>query len=127
MRVFNGTEHEINLYRLDQCDQANPRKLIVKQGEKPCFTVPPGVNLNAQKSNKPAPKGDFPFPVSGAVTFTGHDPLPEDYDVYIVSNLYRSAVKELGGDTSKLGTINGAVYGDKDNPRPCGCLEIAIG
>jgi hypothetical protein len=127
MRVFNGTEHQINLYQLEQCIQDNPRKLIVKEGEKPFFTIQPGTNLNAQKGTKPAPSGNFPFPVSGAVTFTGYDPLPEGYDLYIISNFYRSAVKELGGDTSKLGTVNGVVYADATNPRPCGCLEIAIG
>ena len=127
MKVFNGTQHEINIYSLDQCDQTDPRKLIVLEGQKPTYTIPGGKNLNVQKGNKPAPDGDFPFPVMGAVIFEGHDPLPQGYDIYIVSNLYRSGVAELGGDTSKLATVNGVVYSDKDNPRPCGCLGLAIG
>ena len=127
MKIFNGTQHEINIYSLDQCDQSDTRKLIVLEGQKPSFTVPPGTNLNAVKGNKPAPEGDFPFPVQGAVIFEGYDPLPECYDIYIVSNLYRSAVAELGGDTSYLATVNGVVYADRNNPRPCGCLGLAIG
>lgn len=127
MNVFNGTAHQINIYALGQCDQSDPRKLIVLEGESPLHTIEGGVNLNAQKGNLPAPEGDFPFPVAGAVAFMGHDPLPEGYDVYIVSNLYRSAVKELGGDTSRLATVNGVVYSDPANPRPCGCLGLAIG
>ena len=127
MKVFNGTQHQINIYNLDQCNQENPRKLIVKEGETPIYTIESGTNLNATKVNTPAPEGEFPFPVSGAVAFTDADPLPEGYDVYVVSNLYRAAVKELGGDTSKLATVNGVVYSDPENPRPCGCLGLAIG
>jgi hypothetical protein len=127
MKIYNGTQHQINIFSLEQCDRTDPRKLIVLEGEKPIYTIEGGVNLNAKKGNKPAPEGEFPFPVSGAVTFEGYDPLPDGYDVYIVSNLYRSAVAELGGDTSKLATVNGVVYSDSDNPRPCGCLGLAIG
>jgi len=36
-------------------------------------------------------------------------------------------VKELGGDTSKLATIDGAVYNSEANPRPVGCLSLAVG
>jgi hypothetical protein len=127
MKIYNGTQHQINIYTADQCDQSDPRKLVILDGQKPIFTIESGVNLNATKSNKPAPEGDFPFPVSGAVIFEAYDPLPEGYDVYIVSNLYRSAVAELGGNTSKLATVNGVVYSDINNPRPCGCLGLAIG
>jgi len=127
MKIYNGTQHQINIFQCDQCDQTDPRKLIVLDGESPIYTIPAGKNLNALKGNKPAPSGKFPFPVMGAVVFEGYDPLPKGYDIYIVSNLYRSAVAELGGDTSRLATVNGVVYQDSDNPRPCGCLGLAIG
>jgi hypothetical protein len=127
MKIYNGTSHQINVFGIDQCDQTDPRKLIIKEGETPVAVIPAGTNLNASKVNLPAPIGDYGFPVKGAVVFTGHDPLPEGYDLYVVSNLYRSAVKELGGDTSRLATVDGVVYGDRDNPRPCGCLGLAIG
>lgn len=127
MKVFNGTAHEVNIYTLDQCDRWVGRKLIVADEEEPIYTIPAGVNLNCVKDNKPIPKGDFPFPVKGAVEFLDCDPLPPGHDVYIVSNLYRSAYAELKGDTSKLATVDGVVYSDPVNPRPCGCLSLAVG
>ena len=127
VQIFNGTQHQINIFSLDQCDQSDARKLIVLEGEMPSTIIAAGTNLNCAKENLPAPAGEFGFNVKGAVVFTAHDPLPEGYDIYIVSNLYRSAVKELGGDTSKLATVDGVVYQDVNNPRPCGCLGLAIG
>jgi hypothetical protein len=59
--------------------------------------------------------------------FTGYDSLPEGYDLYVVSNLYRSAVKELGGDTSLLATVDGTVYESAENPKPIGILRLAVG
>lgn len=127
MKIFNGTQHQINFYQEEQCDTTNPRKLIVLEGEEAMYIVSAGTNLNCQKANMPAPSGAFPFPVTGAVTFKGVDPLPEGYDIYIVSQLYRAACVALGQDTTQLATVNGVVYSDKDNPRPCGCLGLAIG
>lgn len=129
MKVFNGTAHQINIYGLDQCDQSNPRKLLVLDGQQPIHVIPAGTNLNCQKSNAPINASAFPFPVKGAVQFDGCDPLPDGYDIYIVSNLFRSAYQSLTGDTSKLATVDGVVYSNTDpnNPRPCGCLGLAIG
>jgi len=128
MKIYNGTQHQINFYQIGQCDQSNPRKLLVLAGQEPVYTIEAGTNLNAIKGNAQLTKEyDLPFKVNGAVEFISYDPLPEGYDLYIVSNLYRSAVKELGGDTSKLATVDGVVYSDSDNPRPCGCLGLAIG
>jgi len=127
MKVFNGTQHTINIYTLDQCDNTDPRKLIVLDGQSPCHVIPAGTNLNCVKVNAPIDDTAFDFPVTGAVQFTGHDDLPDGYDIYIVSQLFRAAVVALGGDTSHLATVNGVVYQDIDNPRPCGCLGLAIG
>lgn len=127
MKVFNGTAHTINFYNLEQCDQTNPRKLIVLPGQEPAYVIPGGTNLNAQTQNKPAPRGDFPFPVIGGVEFTSVDELPEGYDVYIVSQMFRSAMIALGIPTDNIATVNGVVYTDPENPRPCGCLSLAIG
>ena len=127
MKIFNVTANDVNIFSMEQCDCSNPRKIIVKDGEFPVYVIPAGVNLNCDKDYKPTPKGDFPFPVKGAVEFLYCDPLPKGYDVYVVSNLYRSAYQSLMGDTSKLATIDGVVYSDPTNPRPCGCLGLAIG
>lgn len=127
MKVFNGTAHQVNIYTIEQCDGSNPRKLIVLDGQEPIYTIAAGTNLNCVKDNKVTPQGEFPFPVKGAVEFIDVDELPSGYDLYIVSNLYRSAYAELKGDTSKLATVDGVVYSDPDNPRPCGCLGLAVG
>ena len=127
VKIVNGTEHSINFYRVEDCDQSNPRKLVLKAGAEPFYTIPPGVDLNCVKTNGSAPSLDVPFELVGAVKFTDADPIP-DADLIIVSNLYRSACKELGRDTSRLATINGAVYDSAgENPRPCGCLGLAVG
>lgn len=127
MKVFNGTAHQINIFSLEQCDQSDPRKLLVLEGQEPVYTVPAGTNLNCVKGNADIDASGFPFPVKGAVEFTGVDPLPDGFDVYIVSNLYRSAYQAVVGDTSMLATVDGVVYQDRANPRPCGCLGLAIG
>lgn len=127
-KIYNGTAHQINIYNLEQCDQSNQRKLIVKEGESPVFVIEPGVNLNCVKGNQSAPKHlEVPFAVKGAVTFESVDELPANYDIYVVSNLYRSAYRELIGDSTTLATVDGVVYSDPENPRPCGCLGLAIG
>lgn len=40
------------------------------------------------------------------------DPIPDDGNFHIVSQLYLSAAKQSGWDTSKLLTIGGAVVDD---------------
>ena len=130
MKIFNGTQHQINLYKVTDClILQGGRKLVVKSDAKPVLVIESGTNLNAIKGNAPLPDifSNSELPLVGAVVFTGYDSLPEGYDLYIVSNLYRSAVKELSGSTEKLATVNGVVYDDKDAVRPCGCTSLAVG
>jgi len=127
MKIVNGTSHEITIYSVEDCISVhNGRKLVLKGGATPKAVIPPGINLNAQKGNKPAPNGNYGFSVKGAVIFTDADPIPNG-DLVIVSNLYRAACVDLGRDTSRLGTVDGTVYQDEDGTRPCGCTAIAIG
>lgn len=103
---------------------------MLKEGAVPIQVIPPGRNLNATKSNGELPKAliNGPSFLKGAVRFTDAEPLPEgEYDVIVVSNLYRSALIELGRDTSKLATIDGVVYADEAGTRPCGCTGLAVG
>lgn len=131
IKYANGTEHDIYLYNLeDTVSVQKGRKLVLKEGAVPHTTIPKGTNLNATKANGELPEHlkDAPEFLKGAVKFTSAEPMPEgDYDVLVVSNLYRSACVELGRDTSHLGTIDGAVYQDETCTRPCGCLGIAVG
>ena len=128
MKIVNGTTHEINIYSVQDCYPIEGgRKLVKKPGAVPVHVVQPGTNLNAVKDNLPAPASwRGPFPLKGGVVFLGYDPIPEG-DIVVVSNMYRSAVRELGGDTSRLATVDGAVYEDESAIRPCGCTGLAVG
>jgi hypothetical protein len=132
--VYNGTQHEINIFDLaDTYSIQDGRKLVLKPGATALATIAPGKNLNCIKSNSKNPTFEvegLPSSVlKGAVNFVSCDPLPEEAigKVVIVSNLYRSAYKELNGDSSLLATVNGTVYESEDASRPCGCLGLAIG
>jgi len=130
VKIFNGTMHEVTLYGEGSAYPIQGgRKLILNEGALPVMVIEAGTsNLNCKKGNRPAPELRVEgVTLKGAIEFISYDPLPEGYDLYIVSNLYRSAVKELGGDTSKLCTIDGAVYADETATRPVGCLALAVG
>ena len=129
MKIYNGTQHAIHFYSInDTVSIQDGRKLVRKEGASPILTLDKGTNLNAVKGNLPAPQfPDCPFPVVGAVSFLDADPLPEGYDVYVVSQIFRAAYKELGLDTSRLAVVDGAVYEDESAVRPCGVLRLAIG
>jgi hypothetical protein len=100
---------------------------ICKHGyPKPIKVIPPGTNLDAVKKNLPAPELDVDFLLKGGVVFESHDPIP-DGDIVVVSQIFRSAVKELGGNTSRLATVDGTVYKSPLDLRPCGCTALAVG
>ncbi len=101
----------------------------MKEGAVPVLQLDSGTNLNCTKGNGELPEHlqSSKLPLKGAVQFLSYDPMPEGYDIIIVSNLYRSAVKELGGDTSRLATVDGVVYQSESDMRPCGCLSLAVG
>ncbi|MEM1312157.1 MAG: hypothetical protein AAGF07_01700 [Patescibacteria group bacterium] len=127
MKIYNGTTHQINFYSESQTTLVG-RKLVVKEGEKPLYSLSTGEKvLGCVKYDSTTPEGlkKLPFMVVGAQKFKEVDPLPPGYDLYIVSNIYRSAVQANGGDTSKLGVVSGVV-GDSEG-RACGCLKVAVG
>lgn len=126
MVIINGTSHAINIYSLDGLT-AHPerRGAFLKGDSEPVQVIPAGIMLNAQKENAAAPSGDYGVPVVGATVFTGADPIPEG-DLVVVSQLYRSACKELGRDTARLATVSGPVY-EEGSPRPCGCTALSVG
>ena len=132
--IYNGTQHSINIYCIeDTLSIQNGRKLVLKEGAKAVAIIPGGINLNCVKSNLTNPtfkiEGLPSDCVKGAVNFVSCDSLPEEAEdkVVIVSNLYRSAYKELGGDTSLFATVDSTVYESEEAIRPCGCLGLAIG
>ena len=130
LKIFNGTSYIINVYSpYDTVSLYGGRKLILVKGAEPRLIIAPGVNLNVVKTNRDldARFKLIDLPLVGAVDFTDADVLPEGYDLYVVSNLYRSACKELGRDTSKFATVNGAVHANETAIRPIGCVSLAVG
>ena len=43
------------------------------------------------------------------------------------AHLYRSAVRDLGGSSELLATVDGTVYESEEATRPCGCTGLAVG
>ena len=126
--IYNATPHTINIYaESDTTSIQGGRKLILDAGALPLTVIKSGVPVNCTKQNLAAPSIQSDIPLTGAVVFTAYDSLPAGYDIYIVSNLYRSAVKELGGDTSKLATVDGTVYDSESSVKPVGVLRLAVG
>jgi len=128
-KIYNGTAHTINFYRQEDCYAIqNGRKLIKNPGALPFSVFPAGQNLSAQTIVTSAPTGIVSdIPLSGVTQFISVDTLPEGYDLYIVSQLYRAAAKETHGYTANLCTVQGTVYENEEAVRPCGCLSLSVG
>ena len=125
--IFNGTPHNICIFSKDDASYvASQRKYILSDGATPILVIAPsGVLLSAKTQNAPTPTIDYGVPVVGAVQFTAYDDTPNGFDLYVVSNMYRSAVQALGGYTDNLATVSDTVY-SKDI-KPIGCLCLAVG
>lgn len=108
-KIYNGTPHPINIIT-DTEYRADIRKYVVPDGVKPQIvaSIPSNGVLSAQIDTLRSE------PINGIPVYTkaitGCDPLPDGYDIYIVSQLYVSAVRAAGMDTSKLYTIADPVY-----------------
>ena len=124
---INGTPHEITLYFESDCTfDSSTRKLVLNENAIPLFKIPAGKALNAKTQVRELDNSEFPF-LKGAVEFVEADSLPGEDEIVIVSNLYRSALKDLGISTQRLATVGGTVYASVDNPRPVGCTYLSVG
>lgn len=122
MRIFNGTPHDVDII---EGASYNPsiRKYVVAKDDK--ATVVASIPSNGVVSAVVETAEMEPIngiPVYGK-KIKGIDPLPEGYDIYIVSALYASAMRQLGGDTSKLYTVADPVYSE-DGKTILGCRGI---
>ena len=117
-KIFNGTPHPINVV-----EGANFKPSIRKwTGGEVKFTIPSNGMLNAKiEAEELAPIGVIPI---FGKRITGCDPLPEGYDIYIVSALYASALKASGADTSKVYTVADPVM-TEDGQTFLGCRGLA--
>lgn len=108
-KIYNGTPHPINIVA-NSVYHADIRKYIIPEGTEPKIvaSVPSDGILSAQIETVESE------PINGIPVYTkaitGCNPLPDGYDIYIVSQLYVSAVRAAGMDTSKLYTIADPVY-----------------
>ena len=108
-RIYNGTPHVINI-----CinGEFNPdiRKFVVADG------VEPEIVSSIRSSGVLSAKINTidSKPINGIPVFSkeiaGCDPLPEGYDIYIVSALYASAARMVGLDMSRIYTIADPIY-----------------
>ena len=131
-KIFNGTPHAINVVE-NSVFNPSIRKYT---GGSIVLSITSNVMLNAKISSITLPsivladdlfteeyddcgnivlnKHYAEIPVVGK-SFTGIDPLPEGYDIYIVSALYSSAAIKAGMDMSKIYTVSDPVYTDDGN------------
>lgn len=130
MRILNCTPHPISLYDRALVDDSNPRRLMLPNDA--CAVMhltSAGISLNAVRGehilNAEASK-DLGVPVYNPPTFVSYDELPPEYtDYYVVSRMYKQAVSDLGGDTSKLLTVGETVF-KPDSPTPVGCCSFEL-
>ena len=129
MAIYNFTNHSVSFFRAEDCNFSDPRRVTVRDGAVPYYTLSAGAPLNAHKGNKPLdPKFTAPVPLKGAVDFVSYDPLPEyvsENDICVVSALYRAAVQALGGDTTNLALIDTPVY--DPTGKVVGCIGLSVG
>lgn len=108
-KIFNGTPHAINVV-----DGASFNASIRKYtGGTVVLSIPSNGMLNAKISAVDLPAVDG-IPCFGK-SITGVDPLPDGYDIYIVSALYASAALKAGMDMSKIYTVADPVMSDDGN------------
>lgn len=107
MEIINNTPHAINIYTGSEFDS----KIRKYRGGSLERTIEPsGVLLNAQMQEIDDE------PIDGIMakrsSIISADPIPDDGNYHIVSQLYLSAARQSGWDTSRLITIGGAVVDD---------------
>ncbi|NLZ54040.1 MAG: hypothetical protein GX892_13025 [Thermoanaerobacteraceae bacterium] len=119
-KVYNGTPHSINIIEGAIFDPSI-RKYVARGEVTMVTSIPSNGVLSAKIDTVNLPDIDG-IPVYGKA-IVGCDPLPEGYDLYIVSALYASAVRAQGGDTSKLYTVADPVY-TEDGRTILGCRGI---
>lgn len=122
-KIFNGTPHFINIIREAAVYKPEIRKFVVPDGKDVTVvaSIPSDGVLSAKIDTVDLPDIDG-IPVYGK-SIVGCDPLPEGYDLYIVSALYASAMRAQGKDISKLYTVADPVYSE-DGRTILGCRGI---
>lgn len=123
--IINMTPHAVNIISPDDTTfDPTIRKWTAPAGTTPIATIPTSGVLNAKIDTV---SGD---PIDGVPTFTkkivGCDPLPDigDDDIVIVSALFASAFRAMGGDITKIRLVADPVM-TPDGKTFVGCRGIA--
>ncbi len=122
-KIFNGTPHPITVLS-DSCItyREDIRKYVCSGELVVVAEIPSHGVLSAKMDTVEVGRvGDIPV---FAKKITGCDPIPEGYDIVVVSALYATAAKTAGLDTSRLYTIGDPVYSE-DGRTILGCRGIA--
>lgn len=107
MSIINNTPHYVNIYVGAEFD---PKIRKYRGGHITQIIEPSGVLLNAKMQEiDDEPIDDI---VTKRSSIISADPIPDDGNYHIVSQLYLSAARQNGWDTSRLITIGGAVVDD---------------
>ena len=99
--IINMTPHPVNIITNSTFD-ASIRKWVAPSDTAPTVTIPSTGVLNAKIATIDAdPIGDIPIFTK---SITGCDPLPDlgDGDFVIVSALFATAFRAMGGDCSRI-------------------------
>ena len=122
VRIFNGTPHPINVVK-NGVSNPEIRKMIVPADVEPeiIISIPSDGMLSAKIETIEVDAMDG-IPVFGKKV-TACDPLPEGYDVVIVSALFVTAARSVGMETSRLFTVADPVY-SPDGRTILGCRGI---
>jgi hypothetical protein len=127
MAIINCTPHPINIFDRNDADSSNPRRLMLAEGAECIRTIEPsGTVLNAQRGDSDIVDMIDGVPVKSRAKFISFDALPEGDDFVIVSQLFKSAVVDCGGDTSRLLCVAETVF-RVDCPTPVGCCALEVG
>jgi hypothetical protein len=108
-RIYNGTPHVINICINSEWN-SDIRKFVVADGvESEIISSIASSGVLSAKINtiEGTPINEIPV---FSKEIAGCDPLPEGYDIYIVSSLYASAARMVGLDMSKIYTIADPIY-----------------
>lgn len=120
IRIFNGTPHPVNIIEGASFDPSI-RKYVVRGEATVVASIPSNGAISAVIETVEME------PINGIPVYgkkiIGVDPLPEGYDIYIVSALYASAMRQMGEDTSVLYTVADPVYSE-DGRTILGCRGI---
>lgn len=119
MTIFNGTPHDINI--IDNATFDSSLRKFVTDSPNVVATIPSNGILSAKVETTQVE------PINGGIpTFskrtTGYDPIPDGYDIVIVSALYATAVRSHDA-SAKLYTVADPVY-STDGKTIHGCRGI---